>query len=160
MGIAAAGIGMAQAAFDHAMKHLLSREAFGKKIGSFQHWQFRMAERATEIENARNLYLKAARRLDEGEAFPELEAAMAKHYATELSVDMARDAIQIMGGYGFLRELAADGSHYPVFGLTMQSDYTGHLPSKNNDRRAFAVLKTTAGEGCGRSHPITYTQGA
>jgi alkylation response protein AidB-like acyl-CoA dehydrogenase len=105
---------MAQAAFDQSMKHLLSREAFGKKIGAFQHWQFRMAERATEIENARNLYLKAARRLDQGEIFPEPEAAMAKHYATELSVSMARDAIQIMGGYGFLRELAADGTRYPV----------------------------------------------
>lgn len=114
VGIASCGVGMAQAGFDYAMRHLLSREAFGRKLGGFQHWQFRMAERATEIENARNLYIKAARRLDEGVTFPEPEAAMAKHYGTELAVTMARDAIQIMGGYGFLRELAADGASYPV----------------------------------------------
>jgi butyryl-CoA dehydrogenase len=73
-----------------------------------------MAERATEIENARNLYLKAALRMDDGHAFPEPEAAMAKWYATNLAGEFARDAVQIFGGYGFMRELAADGSHYRV----------------------------------------------
>jgi butyryl-CoA dehydrogenase len=73
-----------------------------------------MAERATEIENARNLYLKAALRMDEGLAFPEPEAAMAKWYGTNLAGEFARDAVQIFGGYGFMRELAADGSRYRV----------------------------------------------
>ena len=114
VGIAACGVGMAQAAFDQGMAHLLSREAFGRKLGAFQHWQFRMADRAMEIENARSLYLKAARRLDAGESAPEPEAAMAKAYATELSVSMARDAIQIMGGYGYMRKLAAEDREYPV----------------------------------------------
>lgn len=114
IGIAATGVGMAQAAFDAAMEHLKTRTAFGKRIGEFQHWQFRMVERATAIENARNLYLKAALRMDAGVDFPEPEAAMAKYYATELAVDMARDAIQIMGGYGFMRELSHDGSGSPV----------------------------------------------
>ncbi|QIH08858.1 MULTISPECIES: acyl-CoA dehydrogenase family protein [unclassified Pseudomonas] len=114
IGIAATGVGMAQSAFDHSTGHLRSREAFGKKLGAFQHWQFRMAERATHIENARNLYIKAALRMDLGNEFPEPEAAMAKYYATEAAGDMARDAVQIFGGYGFLRELAQDGSHYKV----------------------------------------------
>lgn len=114
IGIAATGVGMAQAAFDAAMQHLKTRTAFGRRIGEFQHWQFRMAERATQIENARNLYLKASLRMDQGTDFPEPESAMAKFYATELAVDMARDAIQIMGGYGYMRELKHDGFVSPV----------------------------------------------
>lgn len=114
IGIAATGVGMAQAAFDAAMQHLKTRKAFGKRLGEFQHWQFKMAERATEIENARNLYLKASLRMDQGFDFPEPESAMAKYYATELAVDMARDAIQIMGGYGYMRELKHDGFVSPV----------------------------------------------
>ncbi|CAG4882733.1 Butyryl-CoA dehydrogenase [Georgfuchsia toluolica] len=114
VGIAASGVGMAQALFDHSAERLKTRRAFGKAIAQFQHWQFRMAERATEIENARNLYLKAALRIDDGHAFPEPEAAMAKWYGTNLAGEFARDAVQIFGGYGFMRELAADGSHYRV----------------------------------------------
>ena len=114
IGIAASGVGMAQSAFDHVTHRLSHREAFGKPLAGFQHWQFRMADRATRLENARNLYIKAALRLDEGTEFPEPEAAMAKHYATELAVDMARDGVQVFGGYGFMQELASDGSHYKV----------------------------------------------
>jgi alkylation response protein AidB-like acyl-CoA dehydrogenase len=114
IGIAATGVGMAQAVFDHSVARLGSRRAFGKVVGQFQHWQFRMAERATEIENARNLYLKAALRMDAGNAFPEPEAAMAKWYATNLAGDLARDGVQIFGGYGFMRELANDRSRYHV----------------------------------------------
>lgn len=114
IGIAASGVGMAQSVFDHCVARLSSRRAFGKVLGQFQHWQFRMAERATEIENARNLYLKAALRMDSGVNFPEPEAAMAKWYATNLAAEFARNGVQIFGGYGFTRELAHDGSHYHV----------------------------------------------
>ncbi len=114
IGIAASGVGMAQALFDHSVRRLKTRNAFGRPIAQFQYWQFRMAERATEIENARNLYLKAARRLDEEAGIPEPEAAMAKWYATNLAGEFARDAVQIFGGYGYMRELAADGSRYRV----------------------------------------------
>lgn len=114
IGIAASGVGMAQAIFDHSVERLKTRRAFGKAIAQFQHWQFKLAERATEIENARNLYLKAALRMDAGEAFPEPEAAMAKWYATNLAGEFARDGVQIFGGYGFMKELACDHSHYRV----------------------------------------------
>lgn len=114
IGIAASGVGMAQAVFDHSVHRLKNRRAFGKPVAAYQHWQFKIAERATEIENARNLYLKAALRMDEGIAFPEPEAAMAKWYGTNLAADIARDGVQIFGGYGFTRELGADGSHYRV----------------------------------------------
>lgn len=114
IGIAASGVGMAQALFDYSVERLRTRQAFGRPIAQSQYWQFRLAERATEIENARNLYMKAARRLDDGAGVPEPEAAMAKWYATNLAGEFARDAVQIFGGYGFMRELAADGSHYRV----------------------------------------------
>lgn len=114
IGIAAAGVGMAQACFDIAVAHLKNRRAFGRPIGSNQYWQFRMAERAAALENARSLTLKAALRMDSGEQFPEPEAAMAKFLATELSVDMARDAIQVTGGYGYMRSLSHDDFHSPV----------------------------------------------
>lgn len=114
IGIAAAGVGMAQSLFDHVVDRMKTRRLFGKTIAEMQHWQFRIAERATEIENARNLYLKAALRKDAGTAFPEPEAAMAKYYATNLAGDFAREAVQVFGGYGFMKELSHDGSHYHV----------------------------------------------
>lgn len=81
IGIAAAGVGMAQRAFVLMVEHLSTRRAFGRLVGANQHWQFFLADRATEIANARNLYLKAALRLDDGDPFPEPEADMAKSCA-------------------------------------------------------------------------------
>ena len=114
VGIAATGVGMAQAAFDESIAYMKERAAFGKKIGQYQYWQFLMSERAIEIENARNMYSKAALRMDQGVEFPEPEAAGAKYYATELAGNMARDAVQIFGGYGYMQELSHDNSHYKV----------------------------------------------
>ena len=115
IGIAASGVGMAQAdCSTKASQRLKTRQAFGKKLAQFQHWQFKLAERATEIENARNLYLKAALRMDAGVAFPEPEAAWRSGMRPTSPAEFARDGVQIFGGYGFMRELAADGSHYKV----------------------------------------------
>ncbi len=114
VGIAASGVGMAQSAFDESVEYLKSREAFGQKLAHFQYWQFRLAERAIQIENARNLYAKAALRMDQGVEFPEPEAAGAKYYGTECACDMARDAVQIFGGYGYMRRLEDDQSSYKV----------------------------------------------
>lgn len=114
IGIGATGVGMAQAAFDESVDYMKQREAFGKKIAQFQYWQFRLAERATQIECARNLYYKAGYRMDHGVEFPEPEAAMAKYFGTEVAECMARDAVQIFGGYGYMRLLEADKSTYKV----------------------------------------------
>ncbi|WP_414729362.1 acyl-CoA dehydrogenase family protein [Zhongshania aliphaticivorans] len=141
IGIAATGVGMAQVAFDHSIAHLKSRQAFGKKLGEFQHWQFRMAERATQIENARNLYIKAALRMDQGEDFPEPEAGMAKYYATEAAGDMARDGIQIFGGYGFMRELSEDGSHYKVEEIYRDSKIAEIYEGTNEIQRMVIARK-------------------
>lgn len=113
IGVGAMGVAMAQCAFDHAAAHLAERRAFGKRLAEFQHWQFRFAEHAIAIEQARSLYQKAALKMDAGRV-PEPEAAMAKVAGSRLPVDVVRDAIQVMGGYGFLREQAETGQQYPL----------------------------------------------
>jgi alkylation response protein AidB-like acyl-CoA dehydrogenase len=112
LGIAAAGVGVAQAALDLAVARLRSRELFGRKLGEMQYWQYKLAERATELEAARAMYQKAAVRLDRGDRSGEPEASMAKSYATRLANDLARDALQIYGGYGFARRVSATGETY------------------------------------------------
>lgn len=113
-GIGASGVGMAQSAFDECAQFMNKRKAFGKKLNQFQHWQFLMAERATEIENARNLYLKSALAIDGGDPFPVMLSSGAKFYGSKISVDMARDAVQIFGGLGLMVELGHDSSTYKV----------------------------------------------
>jgi len=109
IGIGAAGVGVAQAALDLAVHRLRTRQVFGKPLGAMQHWQFQMAQRATEIECARSLYQKAAMLLDSGDATAEPEAAMAKAYGTRLANDIVREAIQIHGALGFARRVGETG---------------------------------------------------
>jgi alkylation response protein AidB-like acyl-CoA dehydrogenase len=108
MGIGAIGVAMAQAAFDFSSDYIIGRKVFGKPIASFQHWQFRFADHATAIENARNLYLYDKT----GQA--ETEAAMAKVVGSELAVVVARDAIQCCGAYGFVQTLSGTGEQFPL----------------------------------------------
>ncbi|NYH77301.1 alkylation response protein AidB-like acyl-CoA dehydrogenase [Actinopolyspora biskrensis] len=145
VGIAAAGVGMAQAAFDHAAAHLSAREAFGRKLAANQHWQFLLADRATELENARSLYLKAALRRDADDIFPEPEAAMAKYYATRLSVDMARDAVQAFGGLGFARELSADSTSGPVEAIYRDSKI-GEIYEGTNEIQKWVIARNIFGK--------------
>lgn len=112
VGIGAAGVGVAQAALDLAVERLGTRVLFGKKLGEMQHWQYRLAEHATALEAARSLYQKAAVRLDRGDRSGEPEASMAKSFATKLANDVARDALQVYGGYGFAKRIAATGDEY------------------------------------------------
>lgn len=109
IGIGAAGVGVAQAALDLAVQRLRTRQVFGGPLGAMQHWQFTMAQRATEIECARTLYQKAATLLDRGDRNAEPEAAMAKAYGTRLANDLVREAIQIHGALGFARQVAESG---------------------------------------------------
>lgn len=109
IGIGAAGVGGAQAALDLAVHRLRTRHVFGSPLGGMQHWQFQMAQRATEIECARSLYQKAALLLDRGDRSAEPEAAMAKAYGTRLANDLVREAIQIYGAVGFTRRVAESG---------------------------------------------------
>jgi alkylation response protein AidB-like acyl-CoA dehydrogenase len=109
VGIGAAGVGVAQAALDLAVERLRTRKVFGGPLGAMQHWQFTMAQRATEIECARTLYQKAATLLDRGDRNAEPEAAMAKAFGTRLANDLVREAIQIHGALGFARQVSESG---------------------------------------------------
>ncbi len=114
VGIGACGVGMAQAAFDYAIMYMQKRRVFGRPIAEFQYWQFRCADYATQLENARNLYVKAALAEDRKRPSVGNLCAMAKLIGSSLAGDVARDAIQVCGGYGFVKELAATGEYSPL----------------------------------------------
>src|SRR5690625_7914149 len=101
--IGAVGVGIGQAALDKALNYAKERSRFGKPISSFQAIQYKRADMAMEVELARNRVLKAAWLKDNGKAFSK-EAAFAKLFATETAVRSAEEAIQIHGGYGYMRE--------------------------------------------------------
>lgn len=112
--IGASGVGMAQAALDECVHFMQRREMYGGTLGDLQYWQLRLAERATQISNARDMCYKAALLYDRGSRKPEPEMAMAKYYGTQVAGDMARDAVQVFGGLGYVTRLGADGSTYRV----------------------------------------------
>ena len=144
-GIGASGVGMAQSAFDECVEFMNEREAFGKKIADFQYWQFLLAQRAVEIENARNLYLKAALCLDKGDPFPTFETSAAKYYGSEISVTMARDAVQIFGGLGLMVELAHDSSTYKVEEIYRDSK-VGEIYEGTNEIHKMIIARSIFGK--------------
>ncbi len=96
-------LGIAQGAFDRALDYVKNREQFGKKIAEFQVTQHKLAEMATKIETARLLSYKAAWNFDQGRIDPKL-TSMAKYYAPRIGVEVAYEAIQLHGGYGYITE--------------------------------------------------------
>jgi alkylation response protein AidB-like acyl-CoA dehydrogenase len=106
IGIAALSVGLAQGAFELSLKYSKERKAFGKYIAEFQAIQWKLADMATQIESARLLTYKAAYLKDQGKDYS-LYASMAKYFASEVAVKCAIEAVQIYGGYGYIKE-------YPV----------------------------------------------
>jgi butyryl-CoA dehydrogenase len=106
IGIAALSLGLAQGAFDAALKYTNERQQFGRKVWDFQQVQFRLADMATELEAARHLTYHAAWLKDNSQPFSR-EAAMAKLFASELAMKATLEAIQLMGGAGY-------SDRYPV----------------------------------------------
>ena len=101
--IAALGLGIAQASLDKALAYAKDRKQFGNSISKFQAIQFKLADMAMEVELARNMVHKAAWLKDQGKPFGK-EAAYAKLFASETAFRSANQAIQIHGGYGYMRE--------------------------------------------------------
>ncbi|RPI66899.1 MAG: acyl-CoA dehydrogenase [Ignavibacteriae bacterium] len=104
--IAALSVGLAQGAFEAALKYSVEREQFGKRLADQQAIQFKLAKMSMEIQASRDLTYRAAWLRDQGQPFGR-EASQAKLYASEVSVRTAEEAIQIHGGYGYVKE-------YPV----------------------------------------------
>ena len=101
--VAALAVGLAQGCLDESIKYASERSAFGKPIGSFQALQFKIADMACKTELARQAYYKAAWLKEVGRPYKK-ESAIAKLFASEIAVDVARDAVQIHGGYGYIEE--------------------------------------------------------
>lgn len=104
--IAAMCVGIARGAFEHAVRYAQERSAFGKKIAQFQAIKTKLADMATQVDAARLLTLRAAAMKDQGKDVS-LESAMAKLYSSEIAIQVANEAVQIFGGYGYMKD-------YPV----------------------------------------------
>jgi alkylation response protein AidB-like acyl-CoA dehydrogenase len=106
-GVGAQGVGVAQGAFEEAVKFAKKRIQFGQPVISFQAVQHMLADMATEIEAARSLVYSVARYIDSGAKDVSKESAMAKVFATDIAMRVTTNAVQVMGGSGYMRE-------YPV----------------------------------------------
>ncbi|MGN6611271.1 MAG: acyl-CoA dehydrogenase family protein [Angustibacter sp.] len=107
LGIAACAVGIAQAAFEAATAYAKEREQFGQRIIDFQGLSFLLADMATQISAARELYLAAARRRDAGRPFS-VQAAMAKLFATDACMKVTTDAVQVLGGAGYVKDFPVE----------------------------------------------------
>ena len=105
--IAALSLGMAEGAYESALKYSKERKQFGKAISEFQAIQWKLADMATEIEAAKLLTFRAAAMKDAGMKTT-LESSMAKLYASEVAVKCANEGVQIHGGYGFIKDYPAE----------------------------------------------------
>lgn len=103
IGIAAMAVGIAQGALNKALNYSKERKQFGKVIAQFQATQFKLAEMEVKVQLARTFVYKAAWLKDQGRPFSK-EAAIAKYYASEMAMEVCDEAIQIHGGYGYMKE--------------------------------------------------------
>lgn len=107
IGIGAMALGLAEGAYERALEYARERRTFGKPIGAHQAVAFMLADMKVEIEAARHLIYHAARLKDDGRPF-RLEASMAKLFASEMAMRVTRNAIQILGGYGYMAEYGVE----------------------------------------------------
>jgi alkylation response protein AidB-like acyl-CoA dehydrogenase len=105
--VAAFGLGVARSALQNALAYSMQREQFGKPIGEFQAIQFKLADMAKDLEAARMLTWLAAWRYDQG--LPSIkEGSMAKALATDVAMKSAVEAVQVHGGYGYIKEFPVE----------------------------------------------------
>ena len=107
IGIAACAVGLAQGALDTALAWAQERRQFGRALVEFQGLAFMLADMATGVEAGRALYLDAARRRDRGEPFGQ-QAAMAKLFCTDMAMRVTTDAVQVLGGYGYVSDFPVE----------------------------------------------------
>jgi len=140
-GVGAQAVGIAQGAFDEALDYAKGRIQFGKPITSFQAIQFMLADMATEIEAARALVYATARMVDSGSKDVARESAMAKLFASDMAMRVTTDAVQIMGGYGYMKE-------YPVEKFMRDAKITQIYEGTNQIQRqviALSLIKQGSG---------------
>jgi len=108
LNIAACSLGGAQAALEKSLTYMRERHAFGKRLDEFQALQFRLADMATELEASRTFLWRAAAALDRKEANATVLCAMAKRFVTDACFEVANQALQLHGGYGYLAEFGIE----------------------------------------------------
>ena len=133
-GVAAQAVGIAQGALDHAVKYSRERKQFGKTISSFQGLQFMLADMATEIEAARALTYAVARMVDTNAKDVSKESAMAKLFASDVAMKVTTDAVQVLGGYGYMRD-------YPVEKYMRDAKITQIYEGTNQIQRNVIALE-------------------
>lgn len=141
-GVAAQAVGIAQGALDEAAAYARQREQFGKPIISFQGVQFMLADMAIKIEAARSLVYAVARAIDGGEKRISKDSAMAKVFASDTAMQVTVDAVQILGGYGYMKE-------YPVEKMMRDAKITQIYEGTNQIQRtiiASQMVKELAGK--------------
>ena len=133
-GVAAQAVGIAQGALDHAVKYSRERKQFGKAISSFQGLQFMLADMATELEAARALTYAVARMVDAGVKDISKGSAMSKLFASDVAMKVTTDAIQVLGGYGYMRD-------YPVEKYMRDAKITQIYEGTNQIQRNVIALE-------------------
>ena len=139
-GVAAQALGIAQGALDAAVKYAKERQQFGKSISSFQGIQWMLADMATQIEAARALVYSCAREIDAGSKNVGKDSAMAKLFASDVAMKVTTDAVQILGGYGYMKD-------YPVEKYMRDAKITQIYEGTNQIQRniiALQLIKETA----------------
>ncbi len=139
-GVAAQALGIAQGAFDHAVRYARERHQFGQSIASFQAIQFMLADMATQIEAARALIYNTAKMIDAGEKDFAKESAMSKVLAGDVAMSVTTDAVQIFGGYGYMKD-------YPIEKYMRDAKITQIYEGTNQIQRnviARHVIKESA----------------
>jgi alkylation response protein AidB-like acyl-CoA dehydrogenase len=127
-GVAAQALGIAQRALDEAVKYTRERRQFGQPISSFQGVQFMLADMGTQLEAARALIYAAARMIDAGAKDIAKVSAMCKLYASDVAMKITTDAVQLFGGYGYMKE-------YPVEKLMRDAKITQIYEGTNQIQR-------------------------
>lgn len=136
-GVAAQAVGIAQGALDKAAEYAATRVQFGKKIGEFQAIEHMLADMATQVEAARSLVYSVAWMIDSGERHITKASAMAKLFASDVAMKVTCDAVQIFGGYGYMRD-------YPVEKMMRDAKITQIYEGTNQIQRSIiggAIIK-------------------
>jgi alkylation response protein AidB-like acyl-CoA dehydrogenase len=141
-GIAAQGLGLAQGATDYAVEYARTRETFGVPIGRHQLVAAMLADMETKCEAARGLLYRCGRTIDDGVEGPELTklSAMTKLFCTDVAMEVTTDAVQVLGGYGYIQE-------YPVERMMRDAKITQIYEGTNQIQRLVIAreLMRTAG---------------
>jgi alkylation response protein AidB-like acyl-CoA dehydrogenase len=132
-GVASQAVGIAQGALDKAVEYSRERVQFGKPISSFQGIQFMLADMATQVEAARALTYQAARSIDAGDKDVAKLASMAKVFASDTAMKVTVDAVQVFGGYGYMKE-------YPVEKMMRDAKITQIYEGTNQIQREVIAL--------------------